>query len=379
MSDKYFGEKKIYFIVNNELNKNIVLYDLIKKAIFFKLKDDNSNLEFLKIKNINLNYLQYSNVELKETITPQINIEDAYESSCTGQSDLTNNSSLVQTVKTQECKKTVENEIRIQLSNGLIKSKSLEQGETFEREQSRSSGLSVSKINTKSLEIVDAFEKIDVKQSSESSGWHGELSVSAEASFNVGFVSGGFSATASGGYNKNSETSQSKSSGHTNSQSTGNSESNQKEETKTRIISQSMGRSTFSSNSNNISLENTDIKSTTISEQITWPSQEIKINPKSKVNVKIFIKKITNQITLDLKQDISGDIIVKINNNDNEEQTIDFSIGELMQKLIKRKLLPPQIIISEFDENDLYFEGKINFLIKKGFKQDIIIDEIKLN
>ncbi|MBW3059430.1 hypothetical protein D6D54_08390 (plasmid) [Spiroplasma poulsonii] len=378
-NDKYFGEKKIYFIVNNELNKNIVLYDLIKKAIFFKLRDDNLNLEFSKIKDINLSYLQYSNIELKETITPQINIEDVYESACTGQSGLINNGSLIQTFKTPECRKTIENEIRIQLSNGLINSKSLEQGQTTGKEQSNSSGSSVSKANTKSLEIVDAFEDIDVKQSSESSGWHAELSVTANASFNVGFASGDVSTTTSGGYNKNSETSQSHSSGHTNSQSTGSSESSQKEETKTKIISQSIGSSKFSSSSNNVSLENTDVKSTTISEQVTWPSQEIKVNPKSKATIKIFIKKVTNQITLDLKQDISGNVIVKVENKNGEEETIDFSIGELMQKLIKYKLLPPQISVGEFDENDIYFEGQINFLIKKGFKQDIIIDEIKLN
>ncbi|WP_425378412.1 ETX/MTX2 family pore-forming toxin [Spiroplasma endosymbiont of Polydrusus pterygomalis] len=370
-SDKYFGEKKIYFKVDNEDSKNIILYDLIKKAIFFKFRDDNPNLEFSKIKDIDLSYLQYSNIELKETLKPKIIVSTPISNYCSGDSILSNNTSLIQTIETRECTVSYDIEKRIQLSNGLIKSKSLEQGQTTGREQMASSSSSVSKTNTKSLEVVDAFENIDVKQSSESSGWHAELSINADASFNVGFASGGVSTTYSGGYNKNSETSQSSSSGHTNSKSIGNVDSNQREESKTNIITNNNSSSSFNSASKNISLEKTESNTGTQTLKFTWPSQKIKVNPNKKVIVNFIIKKITGEIVFDLKQDISGDIIVKINNNNNEEQTIDFSIGELMQKLIKYKLLPSQISISEFDEKDIYFEGKIRFLIENYQREDI--------
>ncbi|WP_338955160.1 hypothetical protein [Spiroplasma endosymbiont of Polydrusus cervinus] len=66
---KYFDEFIFNFIIKNKDEVNVInLNELIKKAIFFKFRDENPNLKFKEIKDINTNNLIFSNVEVTKKI-----------------------------------------------------------------------------------------------------------------------------------------------------------------------------------------------------------------------------------------------------------------------------------------------------------------------
>ncbi|WP_339024467.1 hypothetical protein [Spiroplasma endosymbiont of Agriotes lineatus] len=62
---KYFGEVTVNYKIKNEDEINAInLNELIKRAVFFKFRDENPNLKFKEIKNIDTNNLTFSNVEV---------------------------------------------------------------------------------------------------------------------------------------------------------------------------------------------------------------------------------------------------------------------------------------------------------------------------
>ncbi|WP_215826836.1 PQQ-binding-like beta-propeller repeat protein [Spiroplasma endosymbiont of 'Nebria riversi'] len=55
---------RIHYSIDNGQNKIINLNELIKKALFFKFRDENSNLKFKEINYIDTNNLNFSNTEI---------------------------------------------------------------------------------------------------------------------------------------------------------------------------------------------------------------------------------------------------------------------------------------------------------------------------
>lgn len=353
-SHNYFGEKKINYVINQQ--KNVKLDELIKKAIFFKFRDDNPNLIFKEIKDITTDNLQYSNIELTQKLTPTFT-KDIYLNDCNGESNFENETSSLQRIKTKECRETLEIEKRIRLIKGL--------GRTQSHEQTKATSSGI----IKSSEISDVFENSDIKTSSQSHGWNLEIKheMHVQAGVNAGFVGGtaGSSLGVSAGGHGEYGSSNTKSSSHTTSSS--------KHETNTSETSNINSIQLM----NNVNLENTDEKVILKNIQIVWPSQEIAINPNTKITVSFIINKINYQIIFDLKQDIYGNIQFNILTKNNETVHFDISIGKLMQKLKDYNLLPQEMGLYD-DGESVYFDGKLQFSIKKSFQDHIKIKEQEL-
>lgn len=188
-----------------------------------------------------------------------------------------------------------------------------------------------------------------------------------QAGVNAGFAGGtaGSSLGVSAGGHGEYGSSNTKSSSHTTSSS--------KHETNTSETSNINSIQLM----NNVNLENTDEKVILKNIQIVWPSQEIAINPNTKITVSFIINKINYQIIFDLKQDIYGNIQFNILTKNNETVHFDISIGKLMQKLKDYNLLPQEMGLYD-DGESVYFDGKLQFSIKKSFQDHIKIKEQEL-
>ncbi len=91
-------------MINNEQDKIINLYELIKKGLFFKFHDENLNLIFKEIKIINTDNLIYSNVTATKTIEPIYSQNN--KSICFGTTTLLNDLSETKIMKSTSCKYT---------------------------------------------------------------------------------------------------------------------------------------------------------------------------------------------------------------------------------------------------------------------------------
>ncbi|WP_342277693.1 ETX/MTX2 family pore-forming toxin [Spiroplasma endosymbiont of Nephrotoma flavescens] len=129
-SNKYIGEKKIYYTINNQQNKIINLNELIKKGIFLSFRDKNQGITIKEIKNINTNNLIYSNVTATKNIEPIYNKNS--KSICFGTTTLFHNLAEKQKMKTPNCKYTKETTINSQITTGLSRT----EGEEKNTEQS---------------------------------------------------------------------------------------------------------------------------------------------------------------------------------------------------------------------------------------------------
>ncbi|WP_353487292.1 ETX/MTX2 family pore-forming toxin, partial [Spiroplasma phoeniceum] len=304
-NEKYFNEKKIYYSLNNQQNKIINLNELIKKAIFFKFRDDNPNLIFKETKNINTNNLIYSNVTATKNIEPIY--QKSSKSICFGTTTLFNNSSEKRNMKTPNCKYTKETTISTQITTSLSKTDSEEKN----TEQSSSSNIK----NSLNIEL------------SASGGMWPFSEVSATIGAEKSYES-----------------------------STTNSSS------ETKTLSNTFD---FSNNKTNEYKESSEIE---------LPSQEISVNPNQKIKITASLEEITAQVTLNLKQNINGEINSKIITLNNEEKTITLSIKEIMQKLKQYDLLPQEITIN--NDNSITFNGKASRSLKQGFNGNITFHEV---
>ncbi|WP_375315305.1 ETX/MTX2 family pore-forming toxin [Spiroplasma endosymbiont of Tipula paludosa] len=119
-SNKYFGEKKIYYTIdNNQQNKIIDLHKLIEKGIFLSFRDKNQGVTIKEIKNINTNNLIYSKVTATKNIEPTYTKNS--KSICFGTTTLFNNLPAEQNMKTPSCKYTKEATVNSQITTGLSK------------------------------------------------------------------------------------------------------------------------------------------------------------------------------------------------------------------------------------------------------------------
>ncbi|WP_339024106.1 ETX/MTX2 family pore-forming toxin [Spiroplasma endosymbiont of Agriotes lineatus] len=123
-SDKYFGEKKIYYSINNQMNRIINLDELIKKGIFLGFRDKNQGITIKEIKNINTSNLIYSNVTATKNIEPTYTKNS--KSICFGTTTLFHNLPTKKNMKTPSCKYTKETTVNSQITTGLSKTKSEE-------------------------------------------------------------------------------------------------------------------------------------------------------------------------------------------------------------------------------------------------------------
>ncbi|WP_342263044.1 hypothetical protein [Spiroplasma endosymbiont of Dromius quadrimaculatus] len=323
-SDKYFGENKIYYVINNQQNKIINLNELIKKGIFLSFRDKNKENIVKEIKNININNLIYSNVTVTKNIEPIINKTN--ENICSGKTILENNLPTEQKLRTSNCKYTIQEIKSFQITTGLSKTTGSQTNSEV------SSGFTNSNSSTSSSQV--GHSKID--SSSESS----------EVSGNAGFSLFGFSIGGSGG-GGGQTSSTSETSSLTSYSST-----------------QDITKSIHNSFSNSISLSNSfdlgnsqEMQNIKIFE-LELPFQELNIEGNQTIEVSTFLDKVLVQIILNLKQNINGEINAEIINENNEKTIFEISIKEIMQKLKQYNLLPQEITIN--NDNNITFNGKAN-------------------
>ncbi len=105
------------------------------------------------------------------------------------------------------------------------------------------------------------------------------------------------------------------------------------------------------------------------------PSQEITIYPNKKIKIIASLEEVSAQVTLNLKQNVYGEINTKIITLNNEEKTITLSIKEIMQKLKKYNLLPQEITIN--NDDTITFNGKSNRSLKQWFDANIEFHKVK--
>jgi len=118
-SNKYFGDKKIYYTLNNTQNKIIDLNELIKKAIFFKFRDENPNLIFKEIKDINTDNLQHSNVEVTKKENSLLRFFD-FKIICNNK-EFINNTPNIKSFNIPACIYNSKYKLTFQLLTGLTK------------------------------------------------------------------------------------------------------------------------------------------------------------------------------------------------------------------------------------------------------------------
>ncbi|WP_342277340.1 ETX/MTX2 family pore-forming toxin [Spiroplasma endosymbiont of Nephrotoma flavescens] len=313
-SDKYFGEKKIYYVINNQQNKIINLNELIKKGIFLSYRDKNQGITIKEIKNINSDNLIYSNVTATKNIEPTYTKNS--KNICFGTTTLFHNLPQKQNMQTPNCKYTKETTISTQITTGLSKTESEEKSS----EQSSSS---------------------DMKHN-----WNFELGVSMTAEANFWPLATALTTIdtklgVGGEY--------------------GSSKTNTSSETKTL--------------SNTFDLSNSKTEEEKTSLEVELPSQEIEVNPNQKIKVTASLDEVLAQVTLKLTQNIYGEITSQITNTSNEEKSFEISIKEIMQKLKEYNLLPQEIAINNNDS--ITFNGAANRSLKQGFDANIEFHKVK--
>ncbi|WP_215826158.1 ETX/MTX2 family pore-forming toxin [Spiroplasma endosymbiont of 'Nebria riversi'] len=105
------------------------------------------------------------------------------------------------------------------------------------------------------------------------------------------------------------------------------------------------------------------------------PSQEIAVEPNKKIKVIASLEEVSAQVTLNLKQNIYGEIISQITNTSNEEKSFKILIKEIMEKLKQYNLLPQEITIN--NDESITFNGSANRSLNKGFDGNIEFREVK--
>ncbi|WP_375315658.1 hypothetical protein [Spiroplasma endosymbiont of Tipula paludosa] len=382
-SSKYFGEKRIYYTINNQQNKIIDLNELIKKAIFFKFRDDNPNLIFKEIKNINSNNLQYSNVQLKQQITPKFSFEKQSKGICFIRTIMKNDDDNESDFNTPQCSYEFSTETRYRITTGIIRIENLEIGNSESQESSFSYTSNQVKENNTSITLSNILENSDIKQNSQAQESSSSQTKNQSHGWNVEiggkFLGIGASGGARGEYGSSESdgSSTSKSSSESNGSSTSKSSSESDGSSTSKSSSESNGSSTSKSSSQSISLSknvNLDISGEKVdrtSSVMTFPSQKVTVAANSSRIITATLEEIKFQTTLNLEQDIYGNIQFDILTKNNETVHFDISIGQLMQKLIKYGTLPEEITVYE-DGNSIFFNGKIEFSIKKGYNAEIV-------
>ncbi|WP_215826412.1 outer membrane protein assembly factor BamB family protein [Spiroplasma endosymbiont of 'Nebria riversi'] len=112
---------KIHYSIDNGQNKIINLNELIKKALFFKFRDENSNLKFKEINYIDTNNLNFSNTE----ITKQENSflwSNVPKNVCSDR-EITNKTPNIKSFNVPACEYNSKSKLIFQITTGLTKTK----------------------------------------------------------------------------------------------------------------------------------------------------------------------------------------------------------------------------------------------------------------
>ncbi|WP_215825913.1 hypothetical protein [Spiroplasma endosymbiont of 'Nebria riversi'] len=112
---------KIHYSIDNGQNKIINLNELIKKALFFKFRDENSNLKFKEINYIDTNNLNFSNTE----ITKQENSflwSNVPKNVCSDR-EITNKTPNIKSFNVPACEYKSKSKLIFQITTGLTKTK----------------------------------------------------------------------------------------------------------------------------------------------------------------------------------------------------------------------------------------------------------------
>ncbi len=112
---------KIHYSIDNGQNKIINLNELIKKALFFKFRDENSNLKFKEINYIDTNNLNFSNTE----ITKQENSflwSNVPKNVCSDR-EITYKTPNIKSFNVPACEYNSKSKLIFQITTGLTKTK----------------------------------------------------------------------------------------------------------------------------------------------------------------------------------------------------------------------------------------------------------------
>ncbi|WP_339024931.1 hypothetical protein [Spiroplasma endosymbiont of Agriotes lineatus] len=119
---KYFGEVTVNYKIKNEDEINAInLNELIKRAVFFKFRDENPNLKFKEIKNIDTNNLTFSNVEVtrKENSFLWSNVP---KNVCPDR-EIINKTQNIRSFNVPACEYNSKSKLVFQITTGLTKTK----------------------------------------------------------------------------------------------------------------------------------------------------------------------------------------------------------------------------------------------------------------
>ncbi|WP_339024006.1 PQQ-binding-like beta-propeller repeat protein [Spiroplasma endosymbiont of Agriotes lineatus] len=108
---------KIHYSIDNQQNKIINLNELIKKALFFKFRDENPNLKFKEIKDINIDNLMFSEIEITSTSDSLKSFDE--KSVCFEPVNFPNISSNIQKIKIPSCSYETKAKYLFQITTGL--------------------------------------------------------------------------------------------------------------------------------------------------------------------------------------------------------------------------------------------------------------------
>ncbi|WP_342264837.1 PQQ-binding-like beta-propeller repeat protein [Spiroplasma endosymbiont of Clivina fossor] len=121
-NNKYFGEVIVnYKIKNKDEINDINLNELIKRAVFFKFRDENPNLIFKEISNVNSNNLNFSNTE----ITKQENSflwSNVPKNVCSDR-EIINKTPNTRSFNVPACEYNSKSKLVFQITTGLTKTK----------------------------------------------------------------------------------------------------------------------------------------------------------------------------------------------------------------------------------------------------------------
>ncbi|WP_346350248.1 hypothetical protein [Spiroplasma endosymbiont of Calodromius spilotus] len=119
---KYFGEVTVNYKIKNKDEINAInLNELIKRAVFFKFRDENPNLKFKEIKYIDTNNLNFSNTEITKRENSFL-WSNAPKNVCSDR-EIINKTPNTRSFNVPTCEYNSKSKLVFQITTGLTKTK----------------------------------------------------------------------------------------------------------------------------------------------------------------------------------------------------------------------------------------------------------------
>ncbi|WP_342262498.1 MULTISPECIES: hypothetical protein [unclassified Spiroplasma] len=119
---KYFGEVTVNYKIKNKDEINAInLNELIKRAVFFKFRDENPNLKFKEIKYIDTNNLNFSNTEITKRENSFL-WSNAPKNVCSDR-EIINKTPNTRSFNVPACEYNSKSKLVFQITTGLTKTK----------------------------------------------------------------------------------------------------------------------------------------------------------------------------------------------------------------------------------------------------------------